>query len=249
MADLGATLGKQIGPLPLGAWVAVVGGGLGIAWYANTKKGSSASTDQADQQLTESGVGEGTAAFMPAAEVSQPSSPIETLDDWINKAITQAVALGATPLEIEQALRLYAKGEALSEDQGKLVNRIITQIGPAPSGEITEVPVITPTPTPTPTATHKYAFAMTQTPTRYRNGRSVTFKGKLTDNGKGVGGRGIYVYRKHRAADSWRFAKLVPTYSTGVFGFTISEPVRTASQYYVQLRFGGITRTFTLKQY
>jgi hypothetical protein len=247
MADLGATLGKQIGPLPLGAWVAVVGGGLGIAWYANTKKGSSA--EQPDQQLTETGVGEGTTAFIPAAEVSQPTAPLETLDDWINNAVKQAIALGATPLEIEQALRLYSKGEALSTRQATLVNRVIALIGPAPSGEITEVPVVTPEPTPVTPVTHKYAFVMSQAPTRYRNGRSVTFKGKLTDNGKGVGGRAIYVYRKHRAADRWRFYKLVPTYSTGVFGVAVSEPVRTASQYYVQLRFGGITRTFTLRQY
>jgi len=248
MADLGATLGKQIGPLPLGAWVAVVGGGLGIAWYANTKKGSS-SSDQPDQQLTETGVGEGTAAFIPAAEVSQPTSPLETLDDWINSAIKQAIALGATPLEIEQALRLYAKGEALNTRQATLVNRVVALIGPAPSGEITEVPVITPDPTPTTPTTHKYAFVMSSVPTRYRNGRSVTFKGKLTDNGKGVGGRAIYVYRKHRSADSWKFYKLVPTFSTGIFGVTVSEPVRAASQYYVQFRFGSLTRTFTLKQY
>ena len=31
--------GKQIGPLPLGAWIVVVGGGLGIAVW-NRKNGS-----------------------------------------------------------------------------------------------------------------------------------------------------------------------------------------------------------------
>ena len=30
-------LGRQYGPLPLGAWVAVVGGGLGIALYTRSR--------------------------------------------------------------------------------------------------------------------------------------------------------------------------------------------------------------------
>ena len=44
---LGATLGKKIGPFPLGVWAA---GGIGAIWYIRKQQASSASANPAAQQ-------------------------------------------------------------------------------------------------------------------------------------------------------------------------------------------------------
>ncbi len=60
-------LGKQIGPLPLGAWIVVVGGGLGIALY--TRRMGQSSEPVIDTS-PDPGVGEG--GFQP----TPPGTPV-----------------------------------------------------------------------------------------------------------------------------------------------------------------------------
>src|SRR3982751_786662 len=49
-------LGKMIGPLPMGAWLAVVGGGLGFALYYRNHQAVGPALDATG---TDSGVGQG----------------------------------------------------------------------------------------------------------------------------------------------------------------------------------------------
>jgi hypothetical protein len=51
-------LSKQVGPLPLGAWLAVVAGGLGIAWY--TRRNTTADPAPVVDTSGINGVGDGS---------------------------------------------------------------------------------------------------------------------------------------------------------------------------------------------
>src|SRR5690242_7170017 len=90
----GMDLGKQVGPLPLGAWIAVVGGGLGLAWYTS-KKPSAA--DVAAETVDESGgTGEGPGlTYVPVqgTDTSDTGKPTDN-DEWGRQAIDGLIALG-----------------------------------------------------------------------------------------------------------------------------------------------------------
>lgn len=248
MANLADTLAKPVGPLPLGAWIAVVGGGMGIAWYSNRNGGSGSTPPEDDVLLAEPDVGEGAPdpIFVPARPV-EPDEEYVTFDGWIAKAIRQAAALKASPLEIERALRKYGRGDRLTQKEAALVNRVIQLIGPAPEGEITEPPSVIPPPPKTPTG-HKYTFKFSATPLRYKARRSVTFRGTLLDNGKGIGaGRGIRVQRRH-GTDRWSSYKTIITGAGGAFAVTVSAPNPKATQFGIRFVYSGAERVFTLKR-
>lgn len=244
MANFADTLAKPVGPLPLGAWIAVVGGGMSIAWYSN-RNGGGVNEAPPDQLLAEPDVGEGVPEFVPA----EPRPEVEefiTFDKWVANAIRQAGALGASPLTIETALRKYARGDRLSQSEAALVNRVIQLIGPAPEGEITEPPSVTP-PVTTPTK-HVYTFKFTAAPTRFKARRSVTFRGVLLDNGKGIGaGRGIRVQRRH-GTDRWSMYKTIVTGAGGAFAVTVSAPNPRATQFGINFVYSNTSRGFTLKR-
>lgn len=249
MANLAETLAKPVGPLPLGAWIAVVGGGMGIAWYSQSRSPSAA--EEGDVLLAEPDVGEGGSPIFAPVEPGEPSPPeFLTLDGWIAKAIRQAGALGASPLEIERALRLYARGSTLTVKQGDLVNRVIRLIGPAPEGEITDPPSIRP-PTTTPPkpkpVKHTYTFTFTQAPVAFKAKRSVIFRGRLLDNGKGYPARSIRIERRH-GNGPWRFYKMAATGAGGAFTVRTDAPNPSVSQYSIRFNHMGAQRTFTLKR-
>lgn len=50
MASLGDLMGRQVGPLPMGAWVAVVGGGLGIGVWVRRRQAADVTLTPADPQ-------------------------------------------------------------------------------------------------------------------------------------------------------------------------------------------------------
>jgi hypothetical protein len=220
---------------------------MGIAWYSN-RSGNGSTPPEDDVLLTEPDVGEGAPdpIFVPARPV-EPDEEYVTFDGWIAKAIRQANALKATPLEIERALRKYGRGDRLTQSEAALVNRVIQLIGPAPEGEITEPPSVIPPPGKPPT-THKYTFKFTQAPLRYAPRRSVTFRGVLLDNGKGIGaGRAIRVQRRS-GTDRWSSYKTIITGAGGAFAVTVSAPNPKATQFGINFVYSNTQRGFTLKR-
>lgn len=136
-------LGKQVGPLPLGAWLAVVGGGLGIAYFMNKNAG-----EPEQVQLSESGVGEGGTPGWIDLEPPEREEPVEeTNSAWSRKAIDWLILQGANPVNANGAINRYLNGESLDTRQRALVNSALRQFGSPPEGTGTGNP---PGPKPDP---------------------------------------------------------------------------------------------------
>ena len=162
MSDL--DLGKQIGPLPLGAWIAVVAGGLGIALY--TKNGGQASPyvveDVGSPNVAPGSVGDGSlGGWIPTGPITggpgptvPPSGAILTNEDWARKAIEYLVASGYNAADAYSAITNAINGQQVSVSQFALWGAAIRGIGVPPFPVLvlppTSVPSVAPEPAPEP---------------------------------------------------------------------------------------------------
>lgn len=124
-------LGKQVGPLPLGAWVAVVGGGLGLAYFANKRQ--SAPDDEV--LLSERGVGEGgTPGFIDLnpPEQDDEEEVEDTNSAWAFRATNWLIAQGNNPGISSNAINKFVSGQKLNQQEQALVNMALKQFGPLP---------------------------------------------------------------------------------------------------------------------
>lgn len=150
--------GKEIGPLPLGAWVVVVGGGLGIAWWSRRNK-----SDPGPALVTDTsgvpGVGAGFDAYVPAVNVGSSTTdtapPITTNEEWGRAAINYLIAKGYDPLTSDSAIRKFLAVEQLTPTEWALMRIAYVHLGAPPSQlppppEPPSVPVVTPVPQPPP---------------------------------------------------------------------------------------------------
>jgi hypothetical protein len=126
-------LGKPVGPLPLGAWLAVVAGGLGIAWY------TSRTGKQPIEVEDTSGVpGVGVGAPAPWTPITgQPESGqqqpvITTNEQWANKAISWLIANGYPPIQSDSAVRKYITGTRMGVQETTLIGIVLVALGPPP---------------------------------------------------------------------------------------------------------------------
>jgi hypothetical protein len=106
----GVDLGKQVGPLPLGAWVAVVAGGLGIAVY--TRRQSAAPAEIVDNTSGDAGVGTGAVGgFIPTSP--NPTAPIATPttnDEWAVMVENGLIAKNYPAAQVDSMVRKYISG-------------------------------------------------------------------------------------------------------------------------------------------
>jgi hypothetical protein len=161
----GIDLGKQVGPLPLGAWVAVVGAGLGVALY--TRRQSQGATDPTVVEDTSGVPGVGTGVNGMWTDVTPvPPSDTPTVytdnDSWGRAAIDRLVADGYQPAQVYSAITKALAGgtgdNALSVSEFAIWARALillhtppTPVGvpaPSPTGPPGTTP---PPPTPKPT--------------------------------------------------------------------------------------------------
>lgn len=148
-------LGREIGPLPLGAWIAVVAGGLGIAFYSRSQQ-----TTVIDVPVESGngvpGVGEGTGWIAVPPPTSAPPGAPEpaTNDEWGRLAISRMIAIGYDPAAVDTAVRKYLGADALNAQEYAIIREALRLLGspPIPLPAPPPAPVIPgPTPTPTPT--------------------------------------------------------------------------------------------------
>lgn len=152
MTDLSATLGKQAGPLPVGAWIVVVGGGLGIAWWA--RKNSSSTPATVDTSGTvDSSVGTGPGGWtqvLPTAATATPNVGVPTTNDqWAALALTWASTNTNYSLsDVTNAISKYLAGEQRTVAEETILNSIFRQVGAPPfPGPAATLPVTPVTPT------------------------------------------------------------------------------------------------------
>ncbi len=96
-------LGKQVGPLPLGAWIAVVGGGLGLAYYTSKTK-----VEEPDEPVDESGgtgEGPGGMVYVPVTpgNTENESGPA-TNEEWARIAIDGLIGRGYPAALVNSAI-------------------------------------------------------------------------------------------------------------------------------------------------
>lgn len=141
-------LGKQVGPLPLGAWIAVVGGGLGIAYFMNRGGG-----DEEAVALAERGVGTGGGQFVqepPQFEEPEPGDEVpENNDSWGRKVTNWLIAQNHDPGLSDNAVRKYLSGMSLSLREQALIDRALVRFG-APPEPIQPVDKVPDKPSPEP---------------------------------------------------------------------------------------------------
>jgi nucleoid-associated protein YgaU len=175
----GVDLGKQVGPLPLGAWVVVVGAGLGIAYYSrNAGKNAAAPLTVPDPSGDPNvGTGPGWVAVPPpsTAPASGTAAPTDN-DAWGRLAIDQLVADGYNPALVYSAITKALAGGSgdnkMSIQEYSLWSLALRKLGTPPVPVLvpppTSIPIPTPTPTPTPKPVPKPVPPPAPKPTSYR---------------------------------------------------------------------------------
>lgn len=131
MADI--DFGKQIGPLPLGAWVVTIGAGVGIAFWARSRN------TVPDEYVETSGVpgvgvgGSGVYTELVPVVSQGDSVSLDTPNAWGNAAIKHLIAAGYDAATADSAIRKYLYGGELSTREYALIGIAIGGVGPAPA--------------------------------------------------------------------------------------------------------------------
>ena len=129
-------LGKQIGPLPLGAWIAVVAVGGGIAWY--TRRSGQEPTIVEDTSGTPGvGVGGSGVAWTQVPPTNNPVNTAPTTnEEWAQKAAQWLLAMGYPSAVAQQAVSKYVNGTGtLSAQEYSLIALALVAVGPLPQGQ------------------------------------------------------------------------------------------------------------------
>lgn len=148
-------LKKQVGPLPIGIWIIVVGSALVLAWYINSRRKAAASgeTEGADGEIVLQG-GQAPSMFLPSGPPSQ--EPILTNEAWAIKAVGYLIGkAGTDPYSAQAAVRKYLQGEDITQAEKAYIDDVLKNIGPPPilptrGSVIIGIPPAPPPPAPPP---------------------------------------------------------------------------------------------------
>lgn len=162
--------GKQVGPLPLGAWVAVVGGSFAFMLYQRNRASADATpvmnVDASAADL--SGVGFGgigaVGAYSPTGggAVDTPASStgdIQSNMQWGQSAFAFLAGQGNDAAFTDKAIRDYLEGMALDVRENALITQALSKFGMVPEGlpDAPPLPVTPHVPTPAPVTIPKPA--------------------------------------------------------------------------------------------
>lgn len=128
----GLDLGKQVGPLPMGAWIAVVAGGLGIAFVINRNQKAASDDGSFTDPDSDVGQGGGQVIYDPPTNVPNPDTGPADNAEWARKGASFAIAKGFNPGVSWNALQKFISGEQLNAQEQEIVNAVIIGLGPPP---------------------------------------------------------------------------------------------------------------------
>jgi LysM repeat protein len=138
-------LGKKVGPLPVGVWIAVVGGGLVLAYFMNRSNGSApaASDSTGDFGSATGATGTGGSSVWAANQPpgSSTTPMISTNVQWSQAAGNYLLTTGADPVLVDNAMRKYLFNQPLSQAEQAVIGAAIKQFGlppeplPPPAGD------------------------------------------------------------------------------------------------------------------
>lgn len=168
-------LGKMIGPLPMGAWLAIVAGGLGFAYYYRNQSTAAAPVAM-DDTTTDSGAGVGSGYVVDTSGTGSTSTAPADNDAWAAGAVQWLSAHAYDPLVASSAVSKYLAGESLSAQEAAMVRTVISQYGSPPSVPTTPTPkttAATPVFTPVTTTTPKGVWYV-KAAVRGRNNKGVS---------------------------------------------------------------------------
>lgn len=133
-------LSKMIGPLPLGAWLAVVGGGLGLMFYTRRQNANAVPTnpDQMPEDTgTTPGVGVGGSGqwtdVTPPANGSGDTNSAETNDEWGVMAIQYLNGKGYPPGPVNSGITKFLNQAQLDAQEYALVGVALAHFGSPPT--------------------------------------------------------------------------------------------------------------------
>ncbi len=131
--------GQQLGPLPLGGWLAAIGGGVAIALYSRanssdtvTVKHTAVTDDDGNLVLPDSGVGGSWTAINPPT-TSAPVYRPETNEEWGRLAIDWCLSKGIPGTLATDAIGKYLDGQKLNAAEAATVRIALIALGSPPS--------------------------------------------------------------------------------------------------------------------
>jgi hypothetical protein len=140
-------LKRKVGPLPVGAWVAIIGAGLAVAYLLRRRDAAVMAEGDAstvapslyDPLAGATGVGSYASQLQPAQPpLSAPSDTPTSNSQWLPYAAHALAVLRRpwTPTAILDALQRYLNGQGLTSDQRLIVDDAIRQAGYPPEGVV-----------------------------------------------------------------------------------------------------------------
>ncbi len=128
-------LTKQIGPLPAGMWLLVIGGGLFVGYMVNRNMAKPSTEEPSSQQLTETGVGTGGGQLIyDPPKTVEPEDEVDTNAKWGAKAIRYLMALNVDPNVADSAVNKYLTGRARTAQEKAAIALVLPVLGPPPEG-------------------------------------------------------------------------------------------------------------------
>lgn len=136
----GPDLGKMYGPLPLGAWMAVIAGGLGLALYTRNQNAAPVDTNpdaQPEDTGTTPGVGMGGSGqwtnVSPPANGTGDTNSAETNDEWGVMAIAKLIASGYPAGPSNSGITKFLNQGQLDAQEYQLVGLALQKFGSPPT--------------------------------------------------------------------------------------------------------------------
>lgn len=149
----GLDLGHKVGPLPLGAWIAVVAGGVGVAVYRSRQSAAAAAAaaDPLTNTSGDPGVGTGAVGGYVDNTTTAPPAPNAITDNasWAVQATNYLIAQNYDPALSDSAVRKYLASAPLSVTEYALIKVVLLKFG-VPPERLPQTPAIPPVTPQTP---------------------------------------------------------------------------------------------------